>query len=144
MTAFGICQFFGGDTVIRIKNGRYSVFQRPNGDGKIQFLIGNTVEPLKTNTLRDEQKCPSYRGVRLIEVIFNRNRPLGHLKVSVLERCPSYGMSVLRGFTVEAETSSIREDLVGQFLHSRFWTELIRILHYNHLCDTLLSKFTLR
>ena len=42
MTAFGICQFFGGDTVIRIKNGRYSVFQRPNGDRKIQFLIRNT------------------------------------------------------------------------------------------------------
>ena len=58
------------------------------------------MEPPKTDTLRDEQKCPSYRGVRLIEVIFNRNRPLGHLKVSVLERCPSYGMSVLRGFTV--------------------------------------------
>ena len=59
------------------------------------------MEPLKTDTLRDEQNCPSYRGVRLIEVIFNRNRPsLGHLKVSVLERCPSYRMSVLRGFTV--------------------------------------------
>ena len=42
MTAFGICQYFGGDTVIRIKNGRYSVFQRPNGDGKIQFLLKNT------------------------------------------------------------------------------------------------------
>ena len=24
----------------------------------------------------------------------------GHVEVSVLERCPSYGMSVLRGFTV--------------------------------------------
>ena len=41
MTVFGICQFFGrwyGD----FKNGRYSVFQSPNGDGKIQFLIENT------------------------------------------------------------------------------------------------------
>ena len=56
----------------------------------------STVKPLKT----DKQKCPSYRGVRLIKVIFNRNRPLEHLKVSVLESCPSYGMSVLRGFTV--------------------------------------------
>ena len=55
----------------------------------------STVEPLKTDTLLDEHKCPSYRGVSLIEVIFNRNCPLGHFKVSVLERCPSYGMSVL-------------------------------------------------
>ena len=42
MTVFGICQFFGGDTVIGVKNGRYSVFQSPNSDGKIQFLIENT------------------------------------------------------------------------------------------------------
>ena len=32
----------GGDTVIWMKNGRYSVFQSTNGDGKIQFLIENT------------------------------------------------------------------------------------------------------
>ena len=25
-----------------MKNGRYSVFQSPNGDGKIQYLIDNT------------------------------------------------------------------------------------------------------
>jgi len=31
----------GGDTVIWIKNGRYSVFESPNGDGKMQFLIEN-------------------------------------------------------------------------------------------------------
>ena len=37
----------------------------------------NTVKPLKTDTPRDKQKYPSYRGVRLIEVIFNRNFPLG-------------------------------------------------------------------
>ena len=42
MAVFGICQFGSGDTVIWIKNGRYSVFQSPNGDGKIQFLIENT------------------------------------------------------------------------------------------------------
>ena len=41
-------------------------------------IIWYTVKPLKTDTPRDEQKCPSYRGVRLIEVIFNRNLPLGH------------------------------------------------------------------
>ena len=28
-------------TLIWIKNGRYSVFQSPNGDGKLQFLIEN-------------------------------------------------------------------------------------------------------
>ena len=28
--------------VIWMKNGRYLVFQSPNGDGKIQFLIENT------------------------------------------------------------------------------------------------------
>ena len=28
-----------------------------------------TVEPLKTNTPRDRPKCPSLRGVRLIEVL---------------------------------------------------------------------------
>ena len=33
--------FLGGDTVIWIKNGLYSVFQSPNGDGKIQVLIEN-------------------------------------------------------------------------------------------------------
>ena len=36
--------FLGGDTVIWIKNGRYSVFETPNGDGKIQFLIENTTD----------------------------------------------------------------------------------------------------
>ena len=35
--------FLGGDTVIWIKNRRYSVFQSPNGDGKVQNLIWNTV-----------------------------------------------------------------------------------------------------
>ena len=38
---------------------------------------GNTVEPLKTDTPRDKYKCSSYRGVRLMEVIFNRNHLLG-------------------------------------------------------------------
>ena len=46
----------------------------------LKFLktnIRNTVEPLKTDTPRDKYKCPSYRGVRLMEVIFNRNNLLG-------------------------------------------------------------------
>ena len=67
--------------------------------------LSTTVEPLKTDTPRDKYKCPSYRGVRLMEVIFNRNHLLGQWKVSVLERCPSYGMSVLRGFTVYASAT---------------------------------------
>ena len=37
-----------------------------------------TVKPLKTDTRRDEQKFLSYKGFRLIEVIFNRKLPLGH------------------------------------------------------------------
>ena len=53
------------------------------------------------------EKCPYYRGVRLtnvrlIEVFYEKHTYvlLGHVEVSVLERCPFYGMSVLRGFTV--------------------------------------------
>ena len=54
------------------------------------------------------EKCPSYRGVRLtivrlIEVFLHTYVLPGHVKVSVLERCPSYGISVLRGFTVGRE-----------------------------------------
>ena len=37
-----IADFFRGDTVIWIKNGRYSVLLSPSGDGKIQFLVRNT------------------------------------------------------------------------------------------------------
>ena len=40
MVVFGICQFLDG--IFVIGNGRYAVFQSPNGDGKIQFLIENT------------------------------------------------------------------------------------------------------
>ena len=39
---FGICQFLDGILVTLIKNDRYSVFQSPNCDGKIQFLLENT------------------------------------------------------------------------------------------------------
>ena len=37
----------------------------------------NTVESLTTETHRDKYNSPSYRGVRLMEVIFNRNHLLG-------------------------------------------------------------------
>ena len=42
MAVFGICQFLVGISIIGIKDGRFSVFKSPNGDGKIQFLIENT------------------------------------------------------------------------------------------------------
>ena len=38
---------------------------------------GNTDEPLKADTPQDKHKCPSYRDVPLMEVIFNRNHLLG-------------------------------------------------------------------
>ena len=53
------------------------------------------------------EKCPFYKGVRLttvrlIEVFYEKHTYFlpGHVKVSVLDRCPFYGMSVLGGFTV--------------------------------------------
>ena len=42
MAVLGICQIFGRYYDNLNKNCRYSVFQSPNGDGKIQFLIENT------------------------------------------------------------------------------------------------------
>ena len=55
-------------------------------------------------------KCASYRAVSLmfaclIELFYENDTFVlsGHVKVSVLERCPSYGISVLRGVTVPAD-----------------------------------------
>ena len=47
-------------------------------------------------------RCSS-NDFRLIEDFYVKHTYYlpGHVKVSVLERCPSYGMSVLRGFTEE-------------------------------------------
>ena len=42
MAVFGICQFFGRYFGNLNKNGRYSVFQSPDGDGEIKFQIKNT------------------------------------------------------------------------------------------------------
>ena len=42
MEVFDILQFFGRYFGILHKNGRYLVFQSPNGEGKIQFLIEST------------------------------------------------------------------------------------------------------
>ena len=43
MAVIGVCQFLDGISIIGIKDCWFSVFKSPNGDGKIQFLIGNTV-----------------------------------------------------------------------------------------------------
>ena len=43
MAVFGICQFFARYFGDLNKNGRYSVYQSPNGDGNMQFLIENTM-----------------------------------------------------------------------------------------------------
>ena len=42
MAVFIICQFLDDISVILIKNGSYSVFDSPKGDGKIEYLIENT------------------------------------------------------------------------------------------------------
>ena len=53
------------------------------------------------------EKCTSCKSVRLIEIFYERHIYIlpGHVKVSVLESCPSYGMSVLGGFTVIHSTA---------------------------------------
>ena len=55
------------------------------------------------------KKCPSYRYVRLTtvsltEVFYEKHNSVlpGYVEVYVLEKYPSYGKSVLRGFTVSA------------------------------------------
>ena len=42
------------------------------------FYFLFTLKYLMTNTLPDENKCPSYNGDCLLEVIFNKNPPLIH------------------------------------------------------------------
>ena len=44
----------------------------------------HTVDPLKTGTLLDKQKSPSYRESTLVEEIFDKNPLLGHRKESFL------------------------------------------------------------
>ena len=48
VTVYGICQFFGRYFGNLNKNDLYLVFQLPNGDGKIQFLIENTIGGIYT------------------------------------------------------------------------------------------------
>ena len=44
-------------------------------------------------------KCPSFTGgnARLLQVIINKNPPLGNWKAPVLNRSPHYGILVLKG-----------------------------------------------
>ena len=42
IAVFGICQFFRRHFGNLNKHSRHTVFQAPNGDGKIKFLIENT------------------------------------------------------------------------------------------------------
>ena len=63
MAVFGICQFFGRYFGNLNKNGWYSVFQSPNLDGKIQFLIEST-----TVTVHIQKFDP------VITVIFEKNQ----------------------------------------------------------------------
>ena len=56
---------------------------------------------------RDMRKYPSQRGVRLtivrlIEVFYEKHTYVlpGHVKVSVLQRCPSYDCPSYRGFSM--------------------------------------------
>ena len=80
-----------------------------------------------TYTFLDENKCPSYKGTCLIEVIFNKFPPLNHWKVSVIE-CSSCMMWTLKSFTAQVcdERLSTKEKA---WSFSILWHEtLIRIL----------------
>ena len=81
------------------------------------FKVIRTVETLNADTLRDKQKCPSYRGVRLIEVILEIFR-------WDIDKCPSYGITFLRGFTLgQLETkiliwTTVHPKAAKGFIHS--------------------------
>ena len=62
MAVFGICQFFGRYFGNLNKNGRYLVFQSPNGDGKIHFWIGNSTVTTFTQKIDHD-----------VRVIFEKN-----------------------------------------------------------------------
>ena len=53
------------------------------------FYFLSTLKLLMMNIFPDENKCPSYKGACLIEIIFDENATLNHLKVSAVEKCPS-------------------------------------------------------
>ena len=64
------------------------------------------VKPLESGTIGDGHKYPSYEGVRIMVVMVDRNPQIRHLNVSVLIRCPSYGISVFRCFADIIENHS--------------------------------------
>ena len=53
------------------------------------FDFSYTLKLIMTNTFTDDNKCPSYKGACLIEVIFNKNATLNHRKVSAIEKFQS-------------------------------------------------------
>ena len=81
-----------------------------------------------TDTIRDEQKCPSYSGVSPKGMIVNRNPPLGHDKLSVLERFPSYGMSVLVGF-MYTKIPNISPELINISKHVMVMAYIVEALY---------------
>ena len=66
--------FLGGETVIWIKNGRYSVFQSPNGDGNIQFLIESTTVTVFIHKF-DHGSTVIFKKINVNTVIQNLVRP---------------------------------------------------------------------
>ena len=47
------------------------------GESKIKHKnLLDTIESLEKDNLREEHKCTSYKGVRLVEVILNRHHSL--------------------------------------------------------------------
>ena len=66
---------FHEQVCVRINPGEQIIFDKQS---QRDYLLKSTVKPLKTDTPPDKLQCPSYRSVRLIELIFTRNNPLGH------------------------------------------------------------------
>ena len=57
----------------------------------------------------------------------------GHVNVSVLERCPSYGMSVLGGFTVRMVWETIADRQTDKLRHT---CEFYDIRFQSSVCAT--------
>ena len=74
----------GAKTLLKSFNkGELSLMIPANGETDCrEFDV--TVEPPKTDTPRDKQKCPSYRGVRLIEVLKSIDIRQKELKVQLI------------------------------------------------------------
>ena len=58
------------------------------------------------------ENCPSYRGAR----VFNKYLLFGHQKMFFLDGCPSYEISVLRGFTVYTSKATTVQNYILRYL----------------------------